>query len=96
MEGSPDYALGVYDVGYSGGAKTESAPHVVKTANFSGCVAPEFERRAGLVSEVLHTLHAVGTYSNDYRIARQQFIMSFAETPDLDFSPRSESPNEEE
>lgn len=71
MEGSPDYALGVYDVGYSGGAHTESAPYIVKTANFPGCVAPEFERSAGVVSEVLHPLHAVSTYSNDYRITRQ-------------------------
>ena len=71
VEGSADYALGVYDVGYPGGAQTESAAHVIKTANFPGCVAPEFERSAGVGSEVPHPFHAVGTYSNDYRITRQ-------------------------
>lgn len=84
VEGSADYALSVYDVGYPGGAQAKSSPHIVKAANFPGCVAPESERNSGAFSEVLHPFHAVGTYSDDYRITRQQLIMGFTETPDLD------------
>ena len=96
VEGSSDYAFGVYDVGNPGGAQTESAPHIVETANVPGCVATQFVRNSGRVAESLTPLHAVGADSDDYCIKRHQFVMGFTETPDLNRSSVSEGSNEEE
>lgn len=96
VEGATDYALGVYDVGDSGRTESESAAHIVKTADFSRGVASEFIRNSNGVAEPLIPICAVCTYANYYRIKRHQLIMGFAETPDLDFSSVSERPNEEE
>ena len=96
MKDSTDYALGIYDVGDSGGAETESATYIVKTAHFTGGVASEFIRNSNRVAESLNPIRAVCTYANYNRIKRRQLIVGFAETPDLDRSPVSESSNEEE
>ena len=95
VEGATDYALGVYDVGDSGRAEAESAAYIVKTADFSLGVACELIRNSNRVAESLIPICAVCTYANYYRIKRQQLIVGFAETPDLDCSSVSEGANEE-
>ncbi len=96
VEGPANHALGVYDVGHPGGAESEYALNIVQTTDIPGCVAPKFVRNSNRVSETLAPFHAFRAYSDDYRNKRLKFIMSFAETPDLDRSSEGESPNIEE
>ncbi len=71
VEGATDYALGVYDVGDSGCAESESAAHIVKTADFSLGVASEPIWNSNRVAESLIPICAVCTYANYYRIKSQ-------------------------
>ena len=96
VKGSADYSLGVYDVGYPRGAEAKYALNVVEATHFSFGVASEFIGNSERVAESLTPVHAVRAYANHYGVKGRQLIVGFAETPDLDRSPVSESPNEEE
>ena len=96
VERGADHAVGIDDVGYSGGAQAKTAFNVIEAAHRECRVASHVVGCVAGCSEPPHRFHRVRAYPKDDGVAVLEFLVEVAELRDFYPSTVGERPDVKE